>query len=114
MVLLTREADCVVERCAVSIQSSFSVDLNLEKEITFVRHLWLITAAMSVVGIAMVFGGVAAGMGPVVLICGVLLSWSAIVKAIVLRIWRATLESPPVPEPVDAGTRTGPALSQLS
>ena len=35
--------------------------------------------------------GVTAGLGPIAFVGGVLMLWSGIVKAIVLRIWRATL-----------------------
>lgn len=50
---------------------------------------------MVLAGIALVVGGVAAGLGPVALVCGVLLLWSGIVKIIVLRIWRGTLRHHP-------------------
>lgn len=39
----------------------------------------------------LIAGGVTAGLGPIAFVCGVLMLWSGIVKAIVLRIWRATL-----------------------
>ena len=50
---------------------------------------------MVLTGIALVLGGAAAGMGPVALVCGVLLFWSGLVKVVVLRIWRATLDADP-------------------
>lgn len=46
---------------------------------------------MVLVGVALILGSLAAGLGPVALVGGVLLLWSGIVKAIALRIWRATL-----------------------
>jgi hypothetical protein len=41
----------------------------------------------------LISGSVAAGLGPIAMVCGVLLLWSGVVKAIVLRIWRTTLSS---------------------
>ena len=52
---------------------------------------------MVLVGVALVMGGVVAGLGPVALVCGVLLLWSGIVKIIVLRIWHGTLRQHPSP-----------------
>ena len=46
-----------------------------------------------VVGVVLIAGSVVAGLGPIALVCGALLLWSGIVKAIVLRIWRTTLSS---------------------
>jgi hypothetical protein len=50
---------------------------------------------MVLAGFALIVGGVVAGLGPVALVCGVLLLWSGIVKIIVLRIWRGTLSHHP-------------------
>ncbi len=46
----------------------------------------------------MIAGSVAAGLGPIALVCGVLMLWSGIVKAIVLRIWHTTLNSDSAPD----------------
>lgn len=59
------------------------------------RYLWLITLLMLIAGLSLFAGSLLVGLGPVALIGGVLLAWSAIVKAIVLRIWRGTLASGP-------------------
>jgi hypothetical protein len=75
-----------------------------------VRHLWLITATMIALGALMVLGSQAVGIGPVLLVGGLLLIWSALVKVIVLRVWRVTLGSPPLPEPRRDGARAGSAL----
>jgi hypothetical protein len=53
----------------------------------------MITAAFVVVGMVLVAGSVRAGLGPIAMVCGVLLLWSGVVKVIVLRIWRTTLNS---------------------
>jgi len=79
-----------------------------------VRKLWLITAAMVALGLAMVLGGLTTGLSPFMLVGGVLLIWSALVKAIVLRIWRSTLGSPPLAEFQRPGTRAGSSLGQPS
>lgn len=57
------------------------------------RYLWLITLLMLIAGLSLFAGSLLVGLGPVALIGGVLLVWSAIVKAIVLRIWHCTLAS---------------------
>jgi hypothetical protein len=41
----------------------------------------------------LISGSVVAGLGPIAMVCGVLLLWSGVVKAIVLRIWRTTFDS---------------------
>ena len=58
----------------------------------------MISTTMVLIGIALVLGGAVAGMGPVALVCGVLLFWSGIVKVVVLRIWRATIDAGPAAE----------------
>jgi len=45
------------------------------------------------VGLVLIAGGVVAGLGPIAMVCGVLLLWSGVVKAIVLRIWRTNLNA---------------------
>jgi hypothetical protein len=62
------------------------------------RSFWIITATFVVVGIGLVSGSVLAGLGPIAMVCGVLLLWSGVVKAIVLRIWRTTLNSASAPD----------------
>jgi hypothetical protein len=58
----------------------------------------MITATMVLGGIALVLASLAVGLGPVALVAGVLLLWSAMVKVIVLRIWRVTLAAAPAAE----------------
>lgn len=62
------------------------------------RFFWIIAAAFMVAGFGLVAGSVAIGLGPIAFVAGVLLLWTGIVKAIVLRIWRATLSQDPVPD----------------
>ncbi len=76
------------------------------------RQLWLITAVMVVVGIALVLVSLFADLGPVFLIGGILLVWSGIVKVVVLRVWRTVLSSPPLPEPMRSGEKKGGAIGQ--
>jgi hypothetical protein len=64
-----------------------------------VRYLWLITLLMLIAGLSLFTGSLLVGLGPVALIGGVLLVWSAIVKVIVLRIWHGTLASGPTARP---------------
>ena len=54
-----------------------------------------------IVGVLLVAGSVAMGLGPIAFVCGALMLWTGIVKAIVLRIWRTTLS----PDPVSDGIR---------
>ncbi|MGH2615492.1 MAG: hypothetical protein ACRDJC_09660, partial [Thermomicrobiales bacterium] len=80
----------------------------------FVRKLWFITAAMVTFGIALILGSLATGAGPIFLVGGVLLVWSAIVKVIVLRVWSQTLGSPPPqPEPRRVGA-SGASIGQMT
>lgn len=76
------------------------------------RKLWIITVGMVVAGFMMGFGSIAVGLGPIALVCGVLLVWSGIVKVIVPRVWRATLESPPAPERGRVSPLPGTVFSQ--
>jgi hypothetical protein len=58
------------------------------------RYLWIIAGIMIVLGLLLALGSVTAGIGPIALVCGVLLLWSGIVKVIVLRVWQKTLQAP--------------------
>jgi hypothetical protein len=49
-------------------------------------------------GVVLIVGSMLVGFGPIALVCGVLLIWSGIVKAVVLRIWHWTLSSPSAPD----------------
>jgi hypothetical protein len=66
------------------------------------------------VGVVLIVGGVAAGLGPIALVCGVLMLWSGIVKAIVLRIWRTTLMSDPPSGPTRINSDSGTTIGQRS
>ena len=55
-------------------------------------------AAFVVIGLVLVAGSMAIGFGPMAFVCGALLLWTGIVKAIVLRIWRTTLSPGPAPD----------------
>jgi hypothetical protein len=63
------------------------------------RYMWIIAAAALGGGIAIAAAGTVAGLGPIALVCGVLLVWSGIVKVIVLRIWQAHLPRGSTDEP---------------
>jgi hypothetical protein len=58
------------------------------------KYLWLISTIMLGLGAALIVAGAVGLLGPIALVSGVLLLWSAIVKVIVLRIWRSTLAAP--------------------
>lgn len=76
------------------------------------KKLWVVTVAMVVAGFMLVLGSAVAGLGPVGMVCGVLLIWSGIVKGIVLRVWRAILPAAPLPEPTRASMRAASALGE--
>ena len=78
------------------------------------KKLWLATNVMVVCGIVLTFGAVVFGLGPVALVCGVLLIWSGIVKVIVLRVWRATLPAAPPRNPIETDARHTSILSEQS
>jgi hypothetical protein len=48
--------------------------------------------------VVLIAASVVAGLGPIAMVCGVLLLWSGVVKAIVLRIWRITLNAASAPD----------------
>jgi hypothetical protein len=60
----------------------------------------------------LIAGGAVAGLGPIALVSGVLLLWSGIVKAIVLRIWHTTLSAPSVPAHERRDRDSGTAIGQ--
>ena len=72
----------------------------------------MITAALVVVGVALIFGSVLAGLGPVAFVCGALLIWSGVVKAIVLRIWRTTLNAAVAPADLQRDRDSTTAIGQ--
>ena len=55
------------------------------------RKLWIVSAVMVTAGLILAVASFLAGLGPIALVCGVLLVWSGIVKVIVLRVWQETL-----------------------
>jgi hypothetical protein len=65
-------------------------------------------------GVALIVGGGTAGLGPIALVCGVLMLWSGIVKAIVLRIWHTTLSSDSAPDHTRTYADSGAAIGQQS
>ena len=83
--------------------------ISLQEEIP-VKYLWLVTNIMVVCGLALALGAIPLGLGPVALVCGVLLIWSGVVKVIVLRVWRATLPRAPLGEPSRVDKRS-PSVS---
>jgi len=56
------------------------------------RYLWWISGAMFIGGVMLAVAGAVAGMGPIALLAGFLLAWSAVVKIIVLRIWQKVFQ----------------------
>ena len=67
-----------------------------------------------VIGLVLVAGSVAIGLGPIAFVCGALLLWTGIVKAIVLRIWRATLSPDPAPDGIRHTGNAGRSVRQGS
>lgn len=82
------------------------------EEVGPVKKLWLVTNVMVACGVVLTLGGTLLGLGPIALVCGVLLIWSGIVKVVVLRVWRATLSAAPLPEPTSAGMPSTSALGE--
>jgi len=72
----------------------------------------MITAALVVVGLALISGSVVAGLGPVAFVCGALLLWSGVVKSIVLCIWSTTLNSASAPDDVQRARDAATAMGQ--
>ena len=67
-----------------------------------------------VVGVVLVAGSVAIGFGPIAFVCGALMLWTGIVKAIVLRIWRTTLSPDSVAGGILQTSDSGPAVRPRS
>jgi hypothetical protein len=67
-----------------------------------------------VIGLVLVAGSVAIGLGPIAFVCGALLLWTGIVKAIVLRIWRTTLSPEPAPDGILHTGNAGRSVRQGS
>lgn len=62
------------------------------------RYLWLVSFTMVAAGIVLIAAYLAGIVEVIALVAGVLLLWSAVVKVIVLRIWRWSLSMPGVSE----------------
>lgn len=86
--------------------------LESEGTIRHARYFCIITAALVAIGVLLISGAMVAGLGPIALVCGVLLLWSGLVKVIVLRIWRATLSAEPVPDHAERDERSAKAIGQ--
>jgi hypothetical protein len=65
-------------------------------------------------GVVLITGSVAAGLGPIGMVCGVLMLWSGIVKAIVLRIWHGTLGSDAASDEARVTIESGIAIRRRS
>ena len=65
-------------------------------------------------GLLLIVGSGAAGLGPIALVCGVLMLWSGIVKAIVLRIWHTTFSSESTPDQARSPIKSGSAVGHQS
>ncbi len=78
------------------------------------RLFWTITVALVVGGMVLIAGSGAAGLGPIALVCGVLMVWSGIVKAIMLRIWHTTLSADSAPNRTRPDIDSGTAIGQRS
>ena len=90
----------------------FRRELESEGTIRHARYFWIITAALVAIGVLLISGAKVAGLGPIALVCGVLLLWSGVVKVVVLRIWRATLSADPVPDHADRDERSAKVIGQ--
>lgn len=76
------------------------------------KKLWFVTNVMVACGVVLALAGATLGLGPVALVCGVLLIWSGVVKVIVLRVWRATLAGSGPPEPTRGAMRSSSAMGE--
>jgi hypothetical protein len=68
-----------------------------ENGMLIVRYLWLTSGVMIVVGVSLAIAASSMSLGPIALVCGLLLLWSGIVKVVVLRIWQKELTNPSSP-----------------
>ena len=59
-----------------------------------VRYLWITSFAILAAGAAFLAGAMFGALGPIALVCGLLLLWTGVVKIVVLRIWKQSLASP--------------------
>jgi hypothetical protein len=59
-----------------------------------VRYLWMTSFAILAAGAALLAGAIFGALGPIALVCGLLLVWTGVVKIVVLRIWKRSLASP--------------------
>lgn len=62
-----------------------------ERNASQLRYLWIISAAMVMGGVALTAAGLLSLTSPIAVAAGILLTWSGIIKVIILRIWRVTL-----------------------
>jgi hypothetical protein len=58
-----------------------------------VRYLWISSFTILVAGIAVLAGGLIGLLEPIAVVLGLLLFWTGIVKIVVLRIWRRSIDS---------------------
>ncbi len=65
-------------------------------------------------GLLLIAGSGAARLGPIALVCGVLMLWSGIVKVVVLRIWQTTLTSQAAPHDTRPNIESGTTIGQQS
>jgi hypothetical protein len=65
-------------------------------------------------GVVLITSSVAAGLGPIAMVCGVLMLWSGIVKAVVLRIWHGTLSSNAATDDARVNIDSGTAIVRRS
>jgi hypothetical protein len=78
------------------------------------RYLWLTSYVMVGVGVLLIAAYLLGIAEVIALVAGVLLLWSAIIKVIVLRIWRWSLSMPGVSEGPARATATRPFREQRS
>ena len=62
------------------------------------RYLWFSSLFMVVAGIACIVARALGLLDPIATILGAMLVWSGIVKLIVLRVWRTSLNRPGIQE----------------
>ena len=62
------------------------------------RYLWISSFVMVAAGLACILARFLGLLDPIATILGAMLVWSGIVKLIVLRVWRTSLNRPGVRE----------------